>query len=74
MSPSSLQGKLLQHGTNFHQLLDDIRRDLACSYLHQPNRSVTEITFLLGSANTSNFTRAFKRWTGKSPTDYRQPA
>jgi AraC-like DNA-binding protein len=74
MSPSSLQLKLLQHGTNFHQLLDDTRKDLACSYVQQPTRSVTEITFLLGFANTSNFTRAFKRWTGKSPTDFRQPS
>lgn len=74
MSPSSQQGKLLQDGTNFHELLDDIRKDLACSYVQQPTRSVTEITFLLGFANTSNFTRAFKRWTGKSPTDFRHPS
>lgn len=74
MSPSSLQLKLLQHGTNFNQLLEDTRKDLACSYVQQPMRSVTEITFLLGFANTSNFTRAFKRWTGKSPTDFRQPS
>jgi AraC-like DNA-binding protein len=33
--------------------------------------SVTEITFLLGFTDTSNFTGAFKRWTGSSPTLYR---
>lgn len=71
MSPSTLQVKLLQRGTNFQQLLDDIRRELGCSYVRQPTRSVTEITFLLGFANTSNFTRAFKRWTGMSPTEFR---
>ncbi len=47
---------------------------MACSYLRQDGRSVTEVTFLLGFADTSNFTRAFKRWTGVSPTEFRQRA
>jgi AraC-like DNA-binding protein len=72
MSPTTLQLKLSQRGCNFQQLLDDTRKELACSYLSQAARSVTEITFLLGFSDTSNFTRAFKRWTGVSPTDYRQ--
>jgi AraC-like DNA-binding protein len=72
MSPSGLQLKLSQQGTNFQQLLDDTRKELGCSYVQQPTRSVTEITFLLGFNDTSNFTRAFKRWTGMSPTEYRQ--
>jgi AraC-like DNA-binding protein len=71
MSPTTLQSKLSQRGTNFQQLLDDTRKELARSYLQQPARSVTEITFLLGFTDTSNFTRAFKRWTGVSPTDFR---
>lgn len=72
MSPTTLQLKLSQRGTHFQQLLDDTRKELACSYLSQAARSVTEITFLLGFSDTSNFTRAFKRWTGVSPTDFRQ--
>jgi AraC-like DNA-binding protein len=72
MSPTKLQLKLSQRGTHFQQLLDDTRKELACSYLRQASRPVTEITFLLGFSDTSNFTRAFKRWTGLSPTDYRQ--
>ncbi|MCU1751991.1 AraC family transcriptional regulator [Pseudomonas sp. 6D_7.1_Bac1] len=72
MSPTKLQLKLSQRGTHFQQLLDDTRKELACSYLSQASRPVTEITFLLGFSDTSNFTRAFKRWTGLSPTDYRQ--
>lgn len=74
MSPTKLQLKLSQRGTNFQQLLDDTRKELACSYLSQASRPVTEITFLLGFSDTSNFTRAFKRWTGFSPTDFRQQA
>ncbi len=72
MSPTGLQSKLSQRGTNFQQLLDGTRKELACSYLRQAARSVTEITFLLGFTDTSNFTRAFKRWTGVSPTEFRQ--
>ena len=71
MSPTTLQLKLSQRSTNFQQLLDDTRKELACSYLSQAARSVTEVTFMLGFSDTSNFTRAFKRWTGVSPSDYR---
>jgi AraC-like DNA-binding protein len=71
VSPSALHLKLSQQNTNFQQLLDDTRKELGCSYVRQPNRSVTEITFLLGFNDTSNFTRAFKRWTGMSPTAFR---
>ena len=71
MSPTTLQLKLSQRGTNFQKLLDDTRRDLASSYVRQGTRSVTEITFLLGFTDTSNFTRAFKRWTGMSPTEFK---
>jgi AraC-like DNA-binding protein len=74
MSPTKLQLKLSQRGTHFQQLLDDTRKELACSYLRQASRPVTEVTFLLGFSDTSNFTRAFKRWTGLSPTDFRQQA
>lgn len=71
MSPTTLQAKLALRGSNFQQLLDDTRKDMASSYLRQGGRSVTEVTFLLGFADTSNFTRAFKRWTGVSPTEFR---
>jgi AraC-like DNA-binding protein len=72
MSPGTLQLRLSQRSTSFQQLLDDTRKDLACSYVRQPARSMTEITYLLGFADTSNFTRAFKRWTGMSPTEFRR--
>ncbi|TPG76405.1 AraC family transcriptional regulator [Pseudomonas arsenicoxydans] len=72
MSPAVLQRKLSERGTTFQQLLDNTRKELACNYLRQASRPVTEITFLLGFNDTSNFTRAFKSWTGLSPTDFRR--
>ena len=38
----------------------------------QSRLSITEISFLLGFSDTSSFTRAFRRWFGKSPRDYRR--
>jgi AraC-like DNA-binding protein len=72
MSPTTLQAKLLRRGTSFQAILDDTRKELACSYVRQGSPSFTEITFLLGFSDTSNFTRAFRRWTGCSPTDFRR--
>ncbi len=72
MSKTTLQQRLTERGTSFNQLLNEIRRELACNYLRQSGVSVTEITFLLGFTDVSNFTRAFKRWTGVSPTAFRE--
>lgn len=72
MSPTTLQFKLSERTTSFHDLLDATRKELAAGYVQQPSLSITEITFLLGFSDTSNFTRAFKRWQGVSPTSFRE--
>ncbi|MFM0247494.1 AraC family transcriptional regulator [Paraburkholderia sediminicola] len=74
ISPTTLQFKLSQHDTNFNELLDATRKELAASYVQQSALSITEITFLLGFSDSSNFTRAFKRWERVSPSDYRKEA
>ena len=51
-----------------------LRQQLAIQYLRESHRSVGEITYLLGFSEPSNFTRAFRRWTGKSPVEYRDNA
>jgi AraC-like DNA-binding protein len=71
MSPRTLQRKLAEAGTTYLQLVDDARKDLALRYIDDPRRSVTDITFSLGFSQPSAFTRAFKRWTGLSPSDWR---
>jgi AraC-like DNA-binding protein len=72
MSPRTLQRKLSEANTTYLQLVDDARKDLALRYIEDPRRSVTDITFSLGFSQPSAFTRAFRRWTGRSPSDYRR--
>jgi AraC-like DNA-binding protein len=71
MSPRTLQRKLADARTTYQRLVDDTRRDLALRYIEDPARSVTDITFSLGFSQPSAFTRAFRRWTGATPSDYR---
>lgn len=72
MSPRTLQRKLAEVKLTYQQLVDDTRKDLALRYIADVRRSVSDITFSLGFSQPSAFTRAFKRWTGFSPTDYRE--
>jgi AraC-like DNA-binding protein len=71
VSLRSLQRKLNNEDTNFKTLLETTRRELALHYIRETHRSLGEITYLLGFSEPSNFTRAFKRWTGVSPIEYR---
>lgn len=71
MSKATMQAKLAERGVGYQHLLDDIRRELVLGYLEQQHLSITEITFRLGFSDASNFTRAFRRWMGVSPTHYR---
>ena len=67
----TLHRRLAEHGTSFRQLLDSVRLDLARAYLGETELPVTEIGFLIGFADLSSFSRAFKRWTGPSPAEFR---
>lgn len=74
MSETTLQNQLRRRGTTFHAVYDETRKEMACAYVSQSARSLTDIAFLLGFSDCSNFTRSFKRWTGASPTSYRRGA
>ncbi len=71
LSARSLQRRLGDEGLSYKQLLDETRRELAMAYLGQSRHSLTEIAFLLGFSDQSNFNRAFRRWTGQSPRQFR---
>src|SRR5262249_10912818 len=70
MSLRTLQRRLAEEGTSFVELVNQARRDLACTYLRESPWSVTEVAFLLGFADVSSFSRAFRRWTGLSPSEF----
>jgi len=71
MSPRTLHRRLAESGTSFADLLDDTRRELAGAYLQRSDYAVAEVAYLLGFAEVSSFNRAFRRWTGRSPTAHR---
>lgn len=71
LSPRTLQRRLQEEGTSFQALLDVTRRELAEQYLAQPGMTLLEAAYLLGFADPSNFYRAFRRWFGVTPGEYR---
>jgi AraC-like DNA-binding protein len=70
-SEKTLQRRLRDEDTSYQAILDETRRELAQQYLREGRVSVCEITFRLGFSDQSSFTRAFKRWTGSAPGEYR---
>jgi len=74
MSPRSLQRRLQSEGTSFAQVLAELRRDLALRYLRDERIAIGEVGFLLGFLDVAAFHRAFKRWTGSTPAQYRRTA
>ncbi len=73
VSPRTLQRRLDDRGATFEALVDGLRRDLATDRLRQGAR-VTEVAMALGYSDTAHFTRAFRRWTGRTPTAFRSDA
>jgi AraC-like DNA-binding protein len=71
MSARTLQRKLSDGGVTYKQILDETRRVLALAYLSTPRHTVSDVTYMLGFSAGSSFTRAFRRWTGQSPSDWR---
>ncbi len=73
-SERSVQRRLADEGTSFDALLDEVRHGLALQFLGDPRIAIAEIAYLLGYSEPSAFHRAFKRWTGKTPSELRRRA
>ncbi len=71
-SPRSLQRRLQEEGTSFQALVTEVRNETAAHYLTERDHGIGEIAFLLGFSEPSAFHRAFKRWSGRTPSEYRQ--
>ncbi|WP_440466476.1 AraC family transcriptional regulator [Pseudomonas sp. YH-1] len=74
LSRRTLQRRLKEHGIEYSSLVEDVRRELALAYIKDSDYSMTEISLLVGYAESGSFTRAFRRWTGHSPQQYRSTA
>ncbi|QXE09425.1 MULTISPECIES: AraC family transcriptional regulator [Pseudomonas] len=68
----TLRRKLAEEGTQFRAILNDTRRDLAMTYIRDTELAFGEIAYLLGFASAEAFQRAFKRWSGQTPGEFRR--
>jgi AraC-like DNA-binding protein len=71
ISRQTLYRHLRAEGVTFEQLLDELRRTMALHYLSAKKVSVNEVAYLVGFSDPAAFSRAFKRWTGRSPREMR---
>jgi AraC-like DNA-binding protein len=74
LSPRTLQRRLREEGTSHQEVIDDTRRQLASRMLVQSGLGIAEVAFALGFSEPSGLHRAFKRWTGMTPAEYRRAA
>jgi AraC-like DNA-binding protein len=74
VSGRTLSRRLADEGTSFRIILDDVRREFACALLQDRTLSVADIAFFLQYAEPAAFHRAFRRWMGQAPGDFRNAA
>jgi len=72
LTPRALQHRLKQNGVAFKELVDSVRRVLVLHYLRDSQTSLQDTAFLLGFSEQSAFSRAFRRWQGCTPQQYRK--
>ncbi|MBP8953867.1 MAG: AraC family transcriptional regulator [Armatimonadetes bacterium] len=72
VSPRTLRRRLKERGASYKGIVDDVRAELARSYLESSRLSVEAIAERLGFSDPTCFTRAFRRWTGMSPREFRK--
>jgi AraC-like DNA-binding protein len=72
LSVATLRRRLLDDNTSFQRLKDEVRRDVSIEYLVNTNLPLEELAVRTGFVEVSAFHRAFKRWTGCAPGDYRK--
>lgn len=71
VSRPTLYRKLKEEGETFEKVLDDLRCKMAHHYLEAKKASVGEVSYFVGFSDPAAFSRAFKRWTGKRPSEIR---
>jgi AraC-like DNA-binding protein len=72
MTPQTLRRRLKDANTSYQEIKDTLRKDASIYYLSKEDLSIDEIALLMGFSEASSFHRAFKKWTGKTPSQYRR--
>ena len=72
LSARTLSRKLAAEGSAFAKIMDQLRHTLALQYLKEPELPLAQTAWLLGYGDSTSFTHAFKRWTGRSPSAVRK--
>ena len=72
MTPQTLRRRLKDANTSYQEIKDSLRKEASIYYLSKPELSIDEIALLMGFSEASSFHRAFKKWTGKTPSQYRR--
>ena len=72
ISVRTLQRRLHRSGTSYADLARDVRRDAALQMLKSPDRTIGQIARMVGYADHPHFTRAFQRWMGVTPREFRR--
>ena len=72
LSGRTLQRRLSREDLKFQDLIEELRRNLALGYLENPNIAITDVSVLLNFSEPSAFHRAFQRWMGMTPAQYRK--
>jgi len=73
LTPRTLHRHLLDEGTSYRAILEDVRHTLAVEHLRAGRFSIEEIAYTLGYSDLANFRRAFKRWASVPPSAHRPP-
>jgi AraC-like DNA-binding protein len=71
VSARTLQRRLEEEQTTFNAIRDAVLRDITIAQLRSPRLSIKEIASSVGFTDVATFSKAFKRWTGRSPSDFR---
>ena len=73
MSSRTLNRRLAENGITFRELVKQTQEKISIELLKNTSNTISEIAFQTGFSEQSAFSRAFKRWTGKPPLEYRNP-
>jgi AraC-like DNA-binding protein len=70
VSTRTLRRRLAEEGSSYREIVDEVRADLARHHLGRERRDIDDVALMLGFSDQSAFTKAFRRWTGRTPAEF----